>query len=369
MNKTSLTKRLSSRKLDFLLPVIALSVIFAVAEISLRFYHFFIYQRDFTENYDPVACLERDGKVGWRVREFCSSVRTCYDNKGNPYEVSVTMGRWGFRSFEPLDSKTDKRRLMIIGDSFTHALEVSDDQTYWSVLKRTLPVAVYAYGAIGYGNLQEWMILDEYLDLIRPDAVILQLCSNDFINNYYELEELSFINNQRQRRPYLKEDGEIFYATPGNVPALRTWLTRHSRVFGFLFHRFDLVLARWRGYRSVEVEIERKNGNMIGYRKSLQVTSLIFQKIKERCGGVPVYAFVADPTQPFYGDFRKICAEAGFTFIDGVAEGIKKTAQKDQGVFVRDEGHWSPLGHAIAGKTLAEALDRHLFQPRQGQSR
>ncbi|MBP8979848.1 MAG: SGNH/GDSL hydrolase family protein [Syntrophobacterales bacterium] len=370
MQKFLLLKKISSiRGIDFLLPFVALFVLFALGEISFRFYHFILYQRDFIEGYDPNACLQLDEKLGWRVRGFCSLRRKCFDSGGNPYNVNINMGKWGFRSFDDSPQDVGKTRLMVIGDSFTQALEVSDDQAYWSVLKKRLPMAVYAYGAIGYGNLQEGVILDEYLDLIKPEAVLLQLCSNDFINNSFELENASFINNQRQRRPYLKENGEIFYATPGTVPALRTALTRYSRVFSFLFHRLDLAQARWRGYKSVEVEIEQKNGAVREYRTSLRTTALIFRKIKERCGNVPVYAFVVDPTPPFYEDFRKLCAEAGFVFIDGVAESIKKEAKKGAVVFVRDEGHWSPLGHAIGGEALAAALERYLSPPGQVRKR
>ena len=95
-----------------------------------------------------------------------------------------------------------KPRVFVIGDSFTQATAASDQQTYYAVLQRLLDVEVFAYGGGGYGSLQEFMILDRYLDLIKPSLILWQFCTNDFINNSPELETGSVINNNGIVRPY-----------------------------------------------------------------------------------------------------------------------------------------------------------------------
>jgi hypothetical protein len=65
---------------------------------------------------------------------------------------------------------------------------------------------IFAYGGGGYGTLQEYMILDRYVDKINPDMVLWQFCANDLIINSHELESASFSNNNQMKRPYYEND-------------------------------------------------------------------------------------------------------------------------------------------------------------------
>jgi len=52
------------------------------------------------------------------------------------------------------------------------------------------------------------MVLDQYVDFIDPAIILWQYSGNDIINNSYELERSSYINNNGMRRPYLTETGK-----------------------------------------------------------------------------------------------------------------------------------------------------------------
>ena len=330
------------------------------SEILTRAYHYARYNRAFFDDRDAGKSVVRDERLGWRAREYFHFRYLRRDEKGKAYLASGSTGKWGFRALGDIHDTGRRYRILIVGDSFTHALEVGDNETYYAFLRKALPVEIFAYGAIGYGNLQEFMILDEFIDMIKPDLLLMQLCTNDFINNSYELESLSIINNQRMRRPYLNEKGELFYKTPGCVPSLRTWLVSHSRFFSFLFHRWDLALAQFKGCKSVEVEIQNSKGVHQKYEAAKVVTAKVFKKIKERSGKVPVFVFVADRLEPFYGDFRKISKDTGLVFLDGVAAAVWEAHGKGEAVFVQDEGHWSPRGHEVAGLALLTSLKDYL---------
>jgi len=87
--------------------------------------------------------------------------------------------------------------------------------------------------------LQELMILEQSMQEIRPDLVILQFCTNDFINNSVELETLSRINNCGLRRPYLNSQGDVFYALPKRSGLLRHFANHYSQCLYFIFSRLD----------------------------------------------------------------------------------------------------------------------------------
>ena len=132
------------------------------------------------------------------------------DAGGNRYLIEYKTNKDGFRLFGNLKNNK-KRKVMFVGDSFTHAVQVSNNKTYYGILGDALPIEVFAYGGGGYGTLQEFMIINKWLDVVKPDMVILQYCSNDFINNHFELELRSNRNNNGMRRPYLTNRDKIVY--------------------------------------------------------------------------------------------------------------------------------------------------------------
>ena len=160
------------------------------------------------------------------------------DASGQTYSVTFQTDNRGFRLFGN-HREANKKKVLFIGDSFTHAVEVSNDKTYYGILKDTLPIEVFAFGGGGYGTLQEYMILEKYLDDVKPDAIVLQLSSNDFINNHYELEARSARNNNGMRRPYLTKNGEIIYKLPKSFSIIRDIAYNHLRFFNFIFSRID----------------------------------------------------------------------------------------------------------------------------------
>ena len=98
----------------------------------------------------------------------------------------------GFRSFGDINSK--KKKILIIGDSYTHAINISNGYTYYDYLARHHPnIEVFSYGCLGYGFIQEYLILDRYFNFIKPDIILWQFCSNDLSDNCFEL------NNNRNR--------------------------------------------------------------------------------------------------------------------------------------------------------------------------
>ena len=159
-----------------------------LGEICLRLY--------FAINPRPIY-IEK--KLGWRTTENFHREGLLRDAGGQEYYAKVTTDSHGFRLFG--DPRSEKVKIFIIGDSFTHAIDVSDDKTYYNLLAKKLNVEIFAYGCLGYSTLQEFMILDEFIDLIKPNIVILQLCFNDIYDNSYALEKISY--NSGMTRPYI----------------------------------------------------------------------------------------------------------------------------------------------------------------------
>ena len=141
-----------------------------------------------------------DLKLGWVPKSNFNLTKSTHDSLGNKYNITYSTNKYGFRAWGNLNSK--KTKILCIGDSFTGDPNMSDEDSYfWQVGKLTNS-EVFAYGASGYGTLQELMVLQKYGMMIDPDIFILQFCGNDFENNSMSWEDKSIARNQKYLRPY-----------------------------------------------------------------------------------------------------------------------------------------------------------------------
>jgi hypothetical protein len=306
-----------------------------------------------------------DEKIGWRSTEYFVYDATEKDAAGNAYPVRFESGTYGFRVFG--DLHTDKPKLLFMGDSFTQAKHVSNEKVFYSVVKAMVPVEVFAYGASGYGTLQEYMILDEYIDMIKPSILVWQYCGNDFINNSYELEKRSYDNNNGLRRPYLTKEDGIVYRIPKGIPFLQEIANHYSRFLYIILSRIDMVSASLSKYRmitalrgeTIEKDIARAGNHHMLFRDAAEITNEIMRRVRNRSHHLRILAFSVDDEQPYYDEFKRISSRNGIEFIDGIPQALR--AAEEQGLVTRasDDAHWNELGHRLAAEKIIEYLNTH----------
>ena len=160
---------------------------------------------------------------------------------------------------------------------------------------------VFSYGCGGYGSLQEYMILDKYIDIIDPNIIIIQTSSNDISDNYLDLEKISLANNNFMLRPYLiNGDIEYYYPYPGNK--FFVFLQKNFVSFKFLSGRlriFELLIAN----KNID-----KTSSL--YSLALETTEQIFKLIKQRIGEKKLFVFGSDENQ----FINKICKCVDYLF-------------------------------------------------------
>ena len=98
--------------------------------------------------------------------------------------------------------------MVILGDSFSEALQVPVEQTYFRLLEQHLNGAgvgrweVFNFGVGDYGTAQQLRLLIEHVAAYRPDVIIHQIFPlNDVCNNTLALAGLCKSTNDRYR-PY-----------------------------------------------------------------------------------------------------------------------------------------------------------------------
>jgi hypothetical protein len=343
--------------------LLTVSALGTLGEISIRAVHYFRHGTPLILNQ-----MEQDEMLGWRVApdrdETYELVATeqptpqATDMTGATYSVRYRTGQHGFRLFGNPNSTETK--ILIIGDSFTHANNVSNDQTYYALMQRRLSemarMQVFAYGASGYGTLQEVLFTEKIVNLVRPQILVLQVCSNDIINNSYELELASYVNNNRTPRPYLDGEGAITVLTPqSKLGMAMTALASHSRLASWVLFRLDTLMAL--NTRTVEDEIRLSGFGHPGFQRALALTERILARLRAALpASVKLYAFSVDRQEPFTAALDALLMQQGIALIDGVADAVEAARLRGEPVLTADGWHWTPSGHRIAANIIADRL-------------
>jgi lysophospholipase L1-like esterase len=257
------------------------------------------------------------------------------------------------------DLGTSRRRILVVGDSLTHGLGLArDDEMYFSVLGRKLDAEVFAYGGSGFGTLQEYMVIDQYLPRVKPDLVVLQTCSNDFINNSWELESHSYSNNNLSARPYL-ETGRIRYRFPsrfGNYGPL----LGYSRLAYWLTLQGSKVAATSAALGRIDTPETNLDLGIITppLQRAIVTTETIIGLIKQRLGPVPLVAFASTDDQYWTAIFKR----QGIPFLHDVPAAVDAEERRLSTSIRPDGAHWDARGHAVVGEALARWLSQqHLI--------
>jgi len=159
----------------------------------------------------PYNTAQKDDYLGWKMKPYYSYDGKLIDANGEEYIVNLNYDENGFKSFGNIE--TSKEKILFLGDSYTASIEVSNEKSFFNLIRDSLDVEVFAYGHAGFGSLQEYMVFDKWVDKIKPDMVVWEVCSNDFIDNYAPLEIVCGYK-VGERRPYLNKSGRIYYRKP-----------------------------------------------------------------------------------------------------------------------------------------------------------
>jgi len=322
-------------------------------EVAFRFYYHVRYSA--TQN--SIQSIILDDRLGWRTAPNYRYYGYKQDDAGNRHEIDIQTNQEGFRIFGKIDSS--RKKILFLGDSYTHAQQVSNAKTYYGILQEQQIGEIFAYGTSGYGTLQEFMILDQFIDVIHPDIIVLQYCSNDFVNNSYELELRSSWNNSGKRRPYMTVEGEIIYAIPKNhLVQVRDFISRHSRFLNSVFWRIDKLYAATHKKKTIELVIQQADSELPLFQAAVHITEQLLQKIRTRVPRhIPIYGFSVDDMSPFFEKFQELSMRNNIYFIDSIPDLLKNSEQKGIAIKAADNIHWNETGHAIVAEELRQYLE------------
>lgn len=292
-----------------------------------------------------------DEELGWVVESDNALTYTInhYQDQGAPYLVNYRTGANGFREWG--DTSTNLPKVLFIGDSYVQAVEVSNEATFYKLIADSLGIEIFAYGSSGYGTLQELMILKKHMATIKPDLIVLQTCSNDFVDNHPPMEYLS---NYKVglRRPYYDLQKNIYYNK--GIP---NWQERIDKsAFLKIIRKKLQYLMTDKDRKGTEQLVLTDSTDYKPFRETLDITQLIIDDFKSTAGSTPLIAWSASTVQPYTEAFAQLFENAEIPFHIGPAKMIDKVKWHGQVANSSDGYHWNELGHRTVAAALIEPI-------------
>lgn len=385
-------------KKELMLAGLVLLAILALCEVGLRVARYWS---------EPQLYAGDIGR-GWKLRARAEGVVT---GENRQY---VRINSLGWRDVERAYAKPSGMvRIAVLGNSWTEALQVPQENTYCAVLEQKLAgracfagkrVEVLNFGVAGYSTGQEFLALQQEVWKYQPDVVLLALYpARDIANNVRELNNA--VNPEQS--PYFVYSGEKLVLDDSfrSIPAL------HSREIALQNLRYSVsqhfrilqaigALQRWGKVRvamaAMKEKAEKAGVDNLEYsiyapssqqamRDGWHVTEglLVLMRDEVKAHGAE-FRLVVLPTRPQvipetwkrdallqklgvtnfnYADdqLREFCATEGIGIIP-LAPALSAYANAN-GVYLNGfspgnigTGHWNETGHRVAAEAIAEAL-------------
>ncbi len=269
------------------------------------------------------------------------------------FSIQVSINSRGLRDEEYPLARTQKKRMLVLGDSFAWGFGVERRERFTEVLgARHADWELINAAVSGYGTDQELLYL-KYRGLdFRPDVVLLLFTENDFDSNTRGEDSWYF-------KPYFVErDGRLELR---NSPVPKS--TLRQRLDRFFFGRTYLVkyiyagiIRVWNAARYFRLRLLGEKGRTAGPATAgrLSLTGHLLSALKERSAGHGArFILVSVPMGARNREFlREFAAREEIPHLP--LDACFSTAA-GQPIFPHDQ-HWNVEGHRIA----AQAIDGFL---------
>ena len=335
--------------------------------------------------------LRPNGQVWNEVKEFRHEVRT---------------NARGFRDDDhPFERIDDRKRILLLGDSFGMGDGVNRGELFADLLEETLPETdVINLSVNGYGTDQELLSYQSEGIRYNADVVLLAfMLANDPINNG--------INEQYgKRKPFFRLDGSDLVLDGVPVPYVQRqqervpilyesqfprhdWLDTHSALYAFVFHRLasiNTLRTRWERSGLLHEQIAVFHSGHIWMcaktpppelSVAWDITEQLLLRWKRSVldnGSIPAVVLIpshlqADPSiletalaargldpslfDPEAPNQRMIsfCTRQHIPICD-LLPTLQKAATSSLPIYYRSNPHWTSEGHRIAAARIAEFL-------------
>ena len=305
--------------------------------------------------------LARDDKLGWRHNPNRSKYFTNEDGERN----LVVLNEYGHRGKAyGLRRTGGKYRILVLGDSFTEAVAVGEDQVFTRIVEASAPdLEVLNAGVSSWGTVQQHLYLRDEGLRFQPDLVLVMYYSNDLTDNC-----MPYSPGIGPRPHAVVEDGAVkivedydearFLRFLPPVP-FRSFLSRHSMLFYALNERIWLP-SRMQEYRRILIEEEQAlvpaETKKVGLFLLSEMEALLDARgIALAVVLIPSKSMMNSGRSEWYDEIRELCGSRDIPCLS-LLDAMIAARESGQKPYFAEDIHWNKEGHAIAARAMIPFL-------------
>ena len=269
------------------------------------------------------------------------------------FTINVAINSQGLRDIEYPIERTWKKRMLILGDSFSWGYGVEHQECFTEIIEREHPEwEVINASVSGYSTDQEYLYLKERGIWFKPDVVMLLFCWNDFTDNNIGSASWYF-------KPYFVEHNGIWELRNNPVPMATMKQRAHRFFFGRTYVIKHLYAAVIHGFYYLRSLVKHNPPRDIPVReqepeKTYAVTAYLLQSINRLCiGNNAKFILVSVPMEREKQAWLEDLAQREkipYLALDPYFE-----LKEGQLTFSHDK-HWNSIGHKIAANAISTFL-------------
>ncbi|MCB9652755.1 MAG: SGNH/GDSL hydrolase family protein [Deltaproteobacteria bacterium] len=280
------------------------------------------------------------------------------------FSVNVSINSHGFRDDEYSVERTEKRRMLVIGDSFVWGFGVEARDRFSEVIEAGHPEwEILNAGVSGYATDQEYLALKGTGLAFKPDVVLLLVYENDFVENirtevYWYNKPRFILNGEALELRNVPVPGATFAQAFDRFLLGRTYLGRkyYNQLAGL-----KSLFAK-RAAPAPKRASPPANGPVTAEARMISMMRALLTAMRSECTAAGAKFVVVNAPL----DAEKLSWLEGITEDAGIPHlslNAAFDAIKDPVTFPHD-AHWNEAGHKLAAQAIEAFLRQQgVFAP------
>lgn len=289
-----------------------------------------------------------DPYLGWRMRSSFT--------KGDVHTNAT--GMRGSRDYS-VERVEGKKRILILGDSFTYGLGVADADVYGKILEAAhedLEVLICATNS--WGTDQMFLEFKQYRHVYNPDLVVIGIFEDDFMR--------AGVKAREYLKPKFEVHGDELVLTGVPVPPIEQF----DRSMAPLNSRPRIVDAADYAYKLIRFNNTGRHMDDDRFEEMSAINRLLLRDLKKLTSELPGSPPLVVLTWPSIHYERAWDSVRIRESIRDAAKGLdlavydldaqlRAKAETTGGpVYLREHSHWNRAGHEVAAQQLEEHLQK-----------
>ena len=276
-----------------------------------------------------------DDIVGWKLKpNFEGKLST------DEFETEIKTNSEGFRGqeFKYEENKEEQYTIVGLGDSFTFGYGVKEDEVFLNkIITEDKKVNVFNLGVPGYSTREEALMLEKYIEKIKPDLVILGFDVNDHVD--CDSSELK----------YKVRDGYLINKNSNSVSLLYSFIVNALETVGKSNNSKEAVEKGW----ECSVEYLNKIRNLAASNNAEFVVIYIPHRSQVHEGLIQDEKVIKSYFQDLNTRLEAYGVQENVIYLDLLPAFRERASEDEPLYYITSDAHWNSKGHEVAASEIS----------------